>query len=344
EADARLFMRCYDVTPAGNFEGKNILHVPRDMDVVAAQLGVEYDHFVAAIERGRQKLLAVREQRVHPGRDDKVLTSWNGLMLRAFAEASAILTRDDYAQVGRRNADFLLRELRRDGKLLRTYKGGQSKLKGYLEDYANLIDGLLSLYEVTFELPWFQAARELADTMVEQFWEGSEGSFYDTGRDHEQLVSRPRDTFDNATPSGTSVATEVLLRLWLFTGEQRYADIAEQVLRSMQRVAASYPLGFGRLLAAYDLYFGPAREVALVGAPGSPELAAFRQALWSRYLPNKVVAACTPEDQAAREAIPLLQGRELVNGAAAAYVCENFACQMPVTEPARLLEQLGVSR
>ncbi|HLQ32911.1 MAG TPA: thioredoxin domain-containing protein [Chloroflexota bacterium] len=339
--DARLFMRYFDVTESGNFEGKNILHVPREADVVADQLGVDVHEFEATIQSGRQKLLAAREQRVHPGRDEKVLTSWNGLMLKAFAEASAILTRPDYADVARRNAGFVLGKLRREGKLLRTYKDGQSKLNGYLEDYANLIDGLLALYQVSFELPWFQAARELTDTMLEQFWDGQERCFYDTGRDHEQLINRPRDAYDNATPSGSSVAVDVLLRMWLLTGEQRCAAVAEAVLRAMQRVAASYPLGFARLLCAYDLHFGPAREIALVGGLDSPELSGFRQAIWSRFVPNKVVAACAPGDAKARAAIPLLKGREPVDGHPAAYVCHSFACEMPVTEPAKLLEQLS---
>jgi uncharacterized protein YyaL (SSP411 family) len=341
EADARLFMRYFDVTPGGNFDGKNILHIPVDMDVVADQLGVEYEHAAAAIDRGRQKLLAAREQRVHPGRDEKILTAWNGMMLKAFAEASAILTRPDYAQAAIRNAEFLLRELAHGGRVLRTHKDGQSKLNGYLEDYANLIDGLLSLYEVSFELRWFSAARELAEEMIAQFWAAEERCFYDTGIDHEQLINRPRDTFDNATPSGTSVAVEVLLRLALFTADQRYAQITDAVLRSMQRAAASYPSGFGRLLSAYDLHFGPAREVALVGALDSPEIAGLRQAVWSGYVPNKVVAACAPDDGTAAKEVPLLQGRELVGGKAAAYVCEHFACQLPVTEPAKLREMLA---
>ncbi len=339
--DALPVMRYFDVTPSGNFEGKNILHVPRDPDVVADQLGLSVQDLEAVVARGRRQLLARREQRVRPGRDDKILTSWNGLMLRAFAEASAVLDRADYANAARRNAAFLLRELRRDGKLLRTHKDGQSKLNGYLEDYANLIDGLLALYQVTFELPWFKSAGELAETMLEQFWDPDERCFYDTGRDHEELINRPRDTFDNATPSGNSVAVGALLQLWLLTGERRYSDVAETVLRSMQRMAANYPLGFARLLWAYELYFGPAREIALVGPLDSPATASLRQAVWSRFLPNKVVAGCGPDDAEAWAAVPLLAGRELVDGQAAAYVCRNFACEMPVTEPAKLLELLA---
>jgi len=334
EADARLFVAAYDVSERGNFEGKNILHLPVDLDVLAGKLGVEHEHLLASLDRGRSRLLAAREQRVHPGRDEKLLTAWNGMMLKAFAEASAILTRPDYARAASACASFLLSELRRDGKLLRTHKDGQSKLNGYLEDYANVVDGLLTLYEVTFDSQWFSQARALSETMLDQFWDAAESCFYDTGRDHEQLVSRPRDMFDNATPSGNSVAVEVLLRLWLFTGEQRYSAIAEAVLRSMQRVMGTYPLGFGRLLGAMDVYFGPVREIAISGSVDSPEVAAFRQAVWSRYVPNKVLAGGDPA------AVPLLAGRELVDGQPAAYVCQNFACEMPITEPAVLLAKL----
>ncbi len=332
--DARVVDAYYDVSAAGNFEGRNILNVPREPVAVAAELGLSEPDIDAVLERSRPRLMAVREERVHPARDDKILTSWNGMMLNAFAEASAILTRPDYAAVAARNADFLLRELRRNGKLLRSHKDGKSKLNGYLEDYANLADGLLTLYEVTFEPRWYREAVSLADTMLAQFWDEREGCFYDTGLDHEQLIQRPRDTFDNATPSGNSVAVEVLLRLWLVTGDQRWLAPAERVLRSFARVASTYPSGFGRLLCAYDLYFGPAHEIALAGAADSPELAAFRQAIWSRYVPNKVVAG-------GEAVVPLLEGRTLVDGRPAAYVCHNFACELPVTEPGALLAQLG---
>ncbi|HEX6511842.1 MAG TPA: thioredoxin domain-containing protein, partial [Chloroflexota bacterium] len=341
QADARLFCRYFDVTPSGNFEGKNILHVPRDPDVVAEQLGLDERELETAVERGRQKVLAAREKRIHPGRDEKVLTAWNGLMLKAFAEASAALSRPDYGETAAASAAFLLRELRRDGKLLRTYKDGQSKLNGYLEDYADLVDGLLALYQVSFDLPWFTAARELAEVMIEQFWSEDDECFYDTGRGHEQLINRPRDTFDNATPSGNSVAVDVLLQLWLLTGEQRFSAIAETVLGGMQRLAGSYPLGFGRLLCAYDRYFGPAPEIALVGGLDSPEMANLRQAVWARFVPGKVVAGCAPGDAETESAVPLLAGRAPVDGHPAAYVCHSFACEMPITEPAKLAEKLA---
>ncbi|MBV9119124.1 MAG: thioredoxin domain-containing protein [Chloroflexi bacterium] len=337
DADARIFAAAYDVTEQGNFEGKNILHIERDFGSVATELGIEAAELRQVLDRCRGKLLAVRSERVPPGRDDKVLTSWNGMMLKAFAEASAILSRPDYAEVVSRCAEFMLTHLQRDGRLLRTFKDGRSKLNAYLEDYANLIDGLLSLYEATFEPRWFVAARSLSATMLEQFWSEEEGSFFDTGLDHEQLVSRPRDYFDNATPSGNSVAVEDLLRLWLFTGEAEYSRVAERVLMGLQRAAAGYPVGFGRLLAAYDLYFGRAAEIALVGSADSPEMMALRQAVWSRYIPNKVIAGGSSAD------VPLLAGREPVAGRPAAYVCRQFACEMPVTEPGELVAQLSES-
>ncbi|MDE3075663.1 MAG: thioredoxin domain-containing protein, partial [Chloroflexota bacterium] len=340
--DARLFGRYYDVTPAGNWEGKNILHAAGTASQLESEFGLQPEELAASLERSRQRLLAVRERRIRPGRDEKILTSWNGLMLKAFAEASAILGRPDYARVAQRNARFLLGQLRSGGRILRTYKDGRGKLNGYLEDYASLIDGLLALYQATFEADWHVAARGLADAMVEQFWEPADASFYDTPRDHEALIARPRDLYDNATPSGNSVAVEDLVRLALLTGEQRYRDIAARVLAGTLEPAAGYPLGFGRLLAAADLYLGPAKEIAIVGPPEAAAVAGLREAFWSIYTPNAVLAG-GPE-AAADSSVPLLVNRPLLNGRPAAYVCEGWVCRAPVTEPSALVEELRTSR
>ncbi len=234
EADA--FMAAYGVARHGNFEGKNILEFIGDIDQRPA------------LAEARRKLYEVREERVHPGRDDKVLTSWNGLMLAAFAEAARALDRDDYAQVAEANARFLLQELKQEnGRLLRTWKQGEAKLNGYLEDYAYLIEGLLELYQTTFEPRWFVAAQELAETMLEHFAD-SEGKLYDTSDDHETLIARPRDLQDNATPSGNASVVTALLKLAGFTNDLRTVDIAHQALAQMQAMLAQYPLGFGRWL------------------------------------------------------------------------------------------------
>jgi uncharacterized protein YyaL (SSP411 family) len=298
------------------------------------------ERMAEAVERGRRALFEARERRVRPGRDEKILTAWNGLMLRSFAEAARALDRADYREVAARNADFLLTNLRRDGRLLRTHKGGESKLNGYLEDYAFLADGLLALYEATFERRWFEEARALTDTMIGQFWDEERGGFFFTGQDHEALISRTKDFYDNATPSGNSVAAHVLLRLSLLTGEERYRRLAEQTLRMLRDAMLRAPSAFGHLLSALDFFLASPLEVALIGARNSADTAALLSAVFSRYLPNKVVALAEPDDAQAAQAIKLLEGRTQMGGKATAYVCRNYYCEAPVTEAAQLIAQL----
>ena len=336
--DGRLFCAYFDVTEHGNFEHRNILHVVATVDAAAGTLAVEPERLQAAIDRGRRVLFERREQRVKPGRDEKVLTAWNGLMLRAFVEAAAGLDRDDYLQVAVRNAEFVLGSLRRDGKMLRTWKDGRAKLNGYLEDYAFYVDGLISLYEATGDARWLKEAGSIADVMLDQFADEQGGGFYDTGRDHEQLVSRPKDVFDNATPSGNSVAAEALQRLSLLTGEDRYRQAAEGVLRPLAALAAQHPSGFGRLLCALDFYFGNPKEIAIVGERGAEDTRALLRTVFDRFLPNRVVALGQPGESPA--GIPLLADRPLRDGRATAYVCHHYTCQAPVTSPEELAAQL----
>src|SRR5437899_1809639 len=242
--DARLFMLYYGVTQAGNFEGKNILHVEQDAQTVAEEAQVSLETLQASLKRSREMLFELREKRVKPGRDEKILTSWNGLMLRSFAEAARYLDRSDYLQVATNNAEFLLRELNRDGRLLRTYKDGRSRLKGYLEDYAFLADGLLALYEASFNPHWFIEAHKLMDEAIALFADEQNGGFFDTGSDHEALISRPKDIMDNATPAGNSVAVDVLLRLAAFTGEEAYRRYADDYLRPIPDVVVQHPRAF----------------------------------------------------------------------------------------------------
>jgi hypothetical protein len=344
----------YGVTAHGNFEGKNILHVERDLEAAAAKAEVTPEFMAEALARSKPILFAAREQRIKPDRDEKVLTEWNGMMLRTFAYAAGALGRDDYRRVAEANAEFLLRELRtNDGRLLRSWApasltGGtaQAKLNAYLEDYANLADGLIELYQLTFDLRWLQAARDLADAMIEQFWDQRQGGFYQTSHDHEALVARPKDFVDNATPSGNSVATDVLLRLHALTGEERYYTLAETILLVLREGMARQPLAFGHLLCALERAISRPQEIVVIGDPAGSDA----QALWAevrrRFLPNSVLAGA-PNEAAAREAtavVPLLADRVQVRGLPTAYVCENFACQMPVIDSASLARQLDAAR
>jgi uncharacterized protein YyaL (SSP411 family) len=341
EEEAGLAERFWDVTERGNFEGKNILHVPRAPEAVAAEFGISPQQLWERMVEIRSKLFAAREDRIRPGRDEKALAAWNGLMLRSFALAARVLMRGDYREVAERNAAFLLDKLRVSGRLRRSYKDGQARFNGYLEDYAMVADGLVALYEATFDLRWLAQAEELADAVIELFWDEGSGAFYDTPADHEELVTRPRDVYDNAAPSGTSVATDVLLRLSLLLGRDDYRARAEAVLDSLSGGMERVPGAFGRLLAALDFHLSRPREVAIVGDPASPDTQALIDAVYARYLPNKVVVGRAPEDEEAPGLVPLLAERKAREGRATAYVCEGYACQNPTTDPEELAGQLG---
>ena len=347
DRDTEAFVSAYGVTRAGNFEGRNILEFVGDLDQRAG------------LADARRKLFAVREERVHPGRDEKVLTSWNGLMLAAFAEAARVLGRDDYEEAAQRNAGFLLRELRQEnGRLLRTWKAphervlgghregvGKARFNGYLEDYACLIDGLLESYQTTFDPRWFVAAQELAETMIAHFSAPNAGAsaglvgFYDTSDDHETLVARPRDLQENATPSGNAMAVTALLKLAGFTNDARYVDIAHRALAQTQPMMAQYPLGFGQWLQALSYTLAQPREIAIIGVIGSADTQALLDIVRSGYRPFQVLALGVPSSEPS--VVPLLLDRGLVDGRAAAYICREFTCQAPSTEPEGLRAQLA---
>jgi uncharacterized protein YyaL (SSP411 family) len=337
--DAELFCQYVGVTGDGNFEGRNILYVPQGAEALASKMGVSMERVTDTIDRAKARLLAAREQRLRPGRDDKILTAWNGLMLRSLAEAACILGREDYRQAAVADAFFLLEALLEKGRLLHSYKDGQAKLLAYLDDYAFLIDGLLALHETTFDGRWLSEARRLTEAMVDIFWDQGQGVFYDTGRDHEPLVVRPRDTFDNALPCGGSAAAGVLLRMTVLTGDSEYARLATTTLRSMRELMAKAPGGCAHWLCALDFYLSTPKEIAIVGNRDDPATGALLTVIHGRYLPNKVLVGCELGDNSGPR-IPLLEGRSMVNDQPTAYVCERYSCQQPVNAPEALASQL----
>jgi uncharacterized protein len=341
EEDAALFSAFYDVTAGGNFEGKNILHVSRSLEEVAKESGATVEHLREVLARGRRELFVARERRIKPDRDEKVLTAWNGLMLASFAEAGAILERRGYLDAAEKNAEFVLENLKRDGLLLRTYKDNQSKLNGYLEDYAFYVDGLVALYQATGKLRWLEEARTLADKMIEEFWDNDEGGFFYTGKSHEELIVRSKDYFDNATPSGNSVAAEVLLYMGALTANEDYSRKAVTIFRLLRDPLIRYASAFGRLLGALDFYLSTPKEIAIIGDSEAQETRALLREVWTRYLPNKIVVQTVGDNQRAVEAVPLLRDRPMIEGRATAYVCEHYTCQQPVTSAAELARQLS---
>ncbi|HUP83459.1 MAG TPA: thioredoxin domain-containing protein, partial [Candidatus Limnocylindria bacterium] len=320
EASAE-FSRAYGVTANGNWEGHTILSRVADGDE-------------ARLLESRDKLFAARQKRPQPARDDKVLTAWNGLAIAAFADAAAAFDEPRLADVAARAADLLLTRVRdADGRLSRSWKDGRALHAGTLEDYTHLADGLLALYQATFDERWFVAARDLADQVLAHFTDAN-GGFFDTADDHEALITRPKGLQDNAIPSGGAMAAEALLRLAAFTGEGKYRSAAEAAIGGVMAYTRRYPTAFAQWLNAFAFAAGDVVEIAIAGEPSSPEAQALLSVARAGYRPLSVLAA------GKSGAVPLLDERPLRDRRATAYVCRNFACRAPVTEPADLAAQL----
>jgi uncharacterized protein YyaL (SSP411 family) len=322
----------YGVSEEGNFEGSNVLHLAGGAAAPAP----------AGLAEARRALLEARAQRVRPRLDDKRLASWNALAIAALADAGAVLGRPDYLDAASAGAEFVLGRLRDpDGKLLRTYKDGRAHLNAYLEDHAFLLEALLVLYEAGFEHRWFEEARQLAETMLERFHDPERGGFFSTSADHEELIARRKEVGDHPIPSGNSSAALGLLRLAALTGERRYEQHATDVFGLFAKPAIQHPDAFAHLLRALDFHLSPTREVALVAPVEATEqtgaaVAELAAVIREKPRPHLVLAA-GPEGA---DQPPLLAGRTAVEGRPAAYVCENFTCQLPVTDPAELERQL----
>jgi hypothetical protein len=348
EDDGELFCRYYDVTESGNWfesrghapEGpKNILHVSKPPELFAKLHGLNLDQFKDKLADWRSRMLAERAKRVPPGLDDKVLTAWNGLMIASLARGSRVLDEPKYAESAARAADFVLKHMRRDSRLLRTHRDGKSRLTGYLSDYAFFIEGLLNLYEATFDERWLTEAIALNDTVIAHYLDRDGGAFYFTADDAEELLVRSKDPRDGAIPSGNSVQAMNLLRLAELLDRKDYRQQAEGTFRAFKSTVMSSPAQFERLLCAVDFYHDRTRQIAIVGDRGDSATKGLIQAVFARYLPNKVVAYSA--GAAGDDAIALLRGKQAIGGKPAAFVCEKYLCRKPATTPADLRVQLG---
>jgi uncharacterized protein YyaL (SSP411 family) len=338
---------CFGATAEGNWAGEdgrtNVLWRPIAISAVAREHGLDPTDLEAMVEHARTVLFEARNGRVHPGTDDKVLTAWNAMAIRALAEAGRAFDEPRYIEAATRCASFVMTHLRDEGgRLLRSWRNGVAGGPAFCEDHAQFASACLTLYETTHDLAWFTAARDTADAMVRLFADAERGGFFVTGSDADALVVRPKDLQDNAVPSGNSVAAEVLLRLSHLTGEASYEEAGASALRLVRDVMSRVPTGFGHALCALDLVLGPVHEVAIVGPVDSPATRALtREVTVRRYLPNAVLAVAGPEDDGAREAVALLADREARDGRPTAYVCEHFTCKLPVTAPEDLAAQLA---
>jgi len=336
-ADARAFKTYYGVVRGGNFEGKSILHVPFDPEVAASRAHMDVEMLDLVLERARRILLEARSRRVWPARDEKILAAWNGLMLRGVATAARVFDRSDFRKLAITNAEFLAREMVRRGRVMRSHKEGVTRIGGFLEDHAAVALGFLAVYELTFDETWVTRAREIADAMIEWFWDDSVGAFFDTARDAEQLITRPRDVTDNATPSGTSLAVELLLHLAELQHDVEYRRRAVFVLESLAEPMLRFPSAFGHLLGSTDMELNGAIEVALIGRAANPDFQALERAVAGQYVPSLVLAAGA---SGGSQAVKLLDDRSAIDDLPTAYVCRGYVCDRPVTDPAALVEQL----
>jgi hypothetical protein len=339
-----LFCRFYGVSPEGNFEeGTSVLHEPRPTDRFAAQEKIDPKELEKVLEKGRTNLFQVRENRVHPLKDDKVLTSWNGLMIAALAKGYQALRDPLFSDAACRAADFILGQMRTpQGRLYRRWREGEVAVFGFLEDYAFLVWGLIELYEATFRVRYLEEAIHLNQMMIELFGDKERGGFYFSGRDNESLITRSKELYDGATPSGNSVAVLNLLRLARMTGKMDLEKEVEGLLRAFSSTVAEAPMAFTQFLNFLDFYLGPSQEIVLVGDPNEETTRAMTAVIQQRFQPNKVFLLRAEDDTGKKLEVlcPFVEGMKTISRKATVYLCEGYSCKTPLTDLPALREAL----
>ncbi|MCK6620950.1 MAG: thioredoxin domain-containing protein [Calditrichaceae bacterium] len=355
KSEGDFFIKVFNCREDGNFldeaarqkTGTNIPHLRKSSPKIAKELAISEAELARRIEQARQKLFAARERRIHPLKDDKILTDWNGLMVAALGKAAQALGEPAYAAAAARAADFILQTLRTpEGRLLHRYRQGETAIPAYLDDYAFFIWGLLELYETGFEVKYLQAAVELNDIVLRHFWDGREGGFFFTADDAEELLVRKKEIYDGAVPSGNSVMALNLLRLARITGETGLEARAAQIGAAFSANVSRYPAGYTFLMLALDFAVGPNYEVVIVGKPGAEDTRAMAQALQQRFIPNKVLLFLPvgKKDSGISRIAGFIRAMKPLKGRAAAYVCRSHACELPTADVEKMLELLGQDR
>lgn len=341
EKDGKIFCDYYDVSREGNFEEKNILHVDKPFDTFAKLEGIKPEELQELLRAAREKLFAVREKRVHPHKDDKVLTAWNGLMIAALAKAAQALFEPEYAQAAMRAADFILSALRqKDGLLLRRHRLGEAAIPGYLDDYAYFVWGLIDLYEATLKPKYLKTALELNEQMIENFWDEKGGGLFFSGRNNEQLIMQTKEIYDGATPSGNSVALFNILRLERMTGNQGLGKMAEQIIKTFGKTVTQHPSGYTQFLCALDFALGPTKEIVIAGEPDQKDTQQILHEIWKRFLPRKVLLLHPSKDNAIEKIAQFVKDQRPVENKATVYICENYACKAPANDINRIIQLL----
>lgn len=340
EEAGELICRHYGVTESGNFERRNILHVRQPLDNLAKEMGKKPEELERIVGEAKKKLFIEREKRLKPFRDEKVLTSWNGLMISAFVDGYHITRNERYLAAAQKAADFIWTHLYKEGRLLRTYKDGAAKLNGYLDDYAFVIDALLDLYEATSDGTALDRAKRLTVRLIDQFWDEDQGGFYFTSKDHESLIARYKSSADQSIPSGNAVAAQSLLRLFHITGEASYYDKAEKTLQFFSESMEENVFATGNMIAAADFYLRKPKEIVVIGDPRSPETERLLAGIQRLYLPNKILFSVHPDPPEGTPLPDLVKGKKMLNGKPTVYLCHNFTCSQPLTEWEAIREQL----
>ena len=327
-----LICRHYGVTESGNFEGKNILHIRQPIDNLAQERGKTTAELEQIIGEAKRTLFLEREKRVKPFRDEKILTSWNGLMISAFVDGFNVTRNDRYLDAARKGADFLWTHLYREGRLLRTFKDGVAKLNGYLDDYAFVIDALLDLYEATSEGSYLDRAKRLTARLIDQFWDEAQGGFFFTSKDHESLIARYKSSVDQSIPSGNAVAAQGLLRLFHLTGDSSLYEKAERTLTFFSESTEENVFATGSMIAVADFYLRKPKEIVVIGKTKAPETERLLSGIQRLYLPNKVLFRADPDHA---EGVPLpdaVKGKKMLDGKPTVYLCRSFTCSPPLTD------------
>ena len=345
--DAAFFCKAFNITADGNyyeeatreFTGTNIPFLNKDTDVVAHENGMTESDLLVKIESLRKRLFDVRKQRIHPLKDDKILTDWNGLMIAALAKGAQAFNQSRYAEAAKKAADFVLTRLRTsDGKLLKRYRQGDAGLPAHLDDYAFMIRGLLELYEATFEIQYLKSAIELNRIMTELFFDKDNGGFFFTASGGEELIMRPKEIYDGATPSGNSVTALNLIKLNRITGKEEYARTAESIGRTFSDNISKVPMLYAQFLIAFDFVIGPSYEIVIAGNLNDESTRQMLGSVRSVFIPNKIILLKSPDSSAELSDIaPFTEHQVMKNGKATAYVCQNFACSEPTNEVSEMI-------
>jgi uncharacterized protein YyaL (SSP411 family) len=343
----------FNIQERGNFSeeatgaktGANILHLTRPLDEIAREINMSVQDLEAQMESLRKKLFEIRETRERPLRDDKILTDWNGLMIAALAKASRAFNRQDYAEAADKAAEFIFNKMRhKDGQLFHRHREGESKIQAYADDYAFLIWGKIELYEASFEERHLSHALELQDTFISHFWDENDGAFFFTAAGSDPLFIRQKESYDGATPSCNSVAMMNLLHLSRMTGRSEYEEKAEQIFTLFSGSVNTYPSAYTQMLCAVDFALGPTHEIVIIGLSGAEDTHRMIRTVQEEYVPNSVVlyVPTDKDNPAIYRLAPFTQQQPMMpKGDAAAFVCSNFTCKRPTSDPAQLLKFLA---